>query len=158
MAVLTDAQARDLYPTLRHVAAALTPRDVDDLVQQAFVGLLARAELPENVAGFLATSVRNAAYDRWKHERRWHLVSLDTPIIADRLADATDVGEEATTRAALTDALAALAGEPYAPAVVGYGLGYRYRELAARGGVSIMAVKSGVNRLRHGPLARISPF
>jgi RNA polymerase sigma factor (sigma-70 family) len=173
MAVLSDEQARDLYPVLRRVAAALTSRDRDDLVQDAFLGVLRRAELPEHLPGFLATSVRNAAFSRARRAARRGEVSLDAPArfrdeyaeregetttLGARLAAPDDVAEEVGTRAALTDALAALAGEPYAPVVVDLGLGYRYREAAARGGVSIMAVKSGVNRLRHGPLARISPF
>jgi RNA polymerase sigma factor (sigma-70 family) len=172
MPQLSDEQARDLYPTLRGVAAACTARDRDDLVQQAFVGLLARAELPENVVGFLATSVRNAAISRARRAARRGEVSLDAPArfrdeYAERQGETTPlrerlagpaVAEEATTRAALGDALAALAGEPYAPAVVAYGLGYHYHEMAARQGVSIMAVKSGVSRLRHGPIARLSPW
>jgi RNA polymerase sigma factor (sigma-70 family) len=153
MPPLSDEQARALYPVLRRVAAALTARDRDDLVQDALLGVLRRAELPEHLAGFLATSVRNAARSRARHEHRLLMEALDE----DR-AGPDDVAEEATTRAVLDDALAALAGEPYAPVVVDLGLGYRYREAAARGGVSIMAVKSGVHRLRHGPLARLSPY
>jgi RNA polymerase sigma factor (sigma-70 family) len=153
MATLSDAQARDLYPTLRRVATACTARDRDDLVQDAFLGVLRRPELPEHLPGFLATSVRNAARSRARHERCLLVEALDE----DRAGPA-DVAEEATTRAALDDALAALAGEPYAPVVVDLGLGYPYREAARRGGVSIMAVKSGVHRLRHGPLARRSPY
>jgi RNA polymerase sigma factor (sigma-70 family) len=173
VAQLTDEQARDLYPTLRRAAAALTSRDRDDLVQQAFVGLLARAELPEHLPGFLATSVRNAAFSRHRHERRLRMDSLDAPLryhdedaehagetapLGARLAGPDDVAEEATTRVVLADALAALAGERYAPALVAFGLGWRQPECAARAGVSPQAVKIGIHRLRHGPLARLSPY
>jgi RNA polymerase sigma factor (sigma-70 family) len=153
MAALTDEQARDLYPVLRRVAAALTSRDRDDLVQDAFLGVLRRAELPEHLPGFLATSVRNAAYSRARHERRLLVEALD-----EERAGPDDVAEEATTRVALADALAALAGERHAPALIAFGLGWRQAECAARAGVSPQAVKIGIHRLRHGPLARMSPF
>jgi DNA-directed RNA polymerase specialized sigma24 family protein len=174
MATLTDAQAGELYPVLRRVAAAVTARDGDDLVQQALVGLLARAELPEHLAGFLATSVRNAAFSRGRHERCLRVDSLDaqgsryhdwdgeytgeTGPLHAHLAGPDDVAEEATTRVALDEALAALAGERYAPALVACGLGYRQAECAARAGVSTQAVKIGIHRLRHGPIARLSPW
>jgi RNA polymerase sigma factor (sigma-70 family) len=153
MPQLSDEQARDLYPVLRRVAAALTSRDRDDLVQDAFLGVLRRAELPEHLPGFLATSVRNAAFSRARHERRLRVEALDE----DR-AGPDDVAEEATTRAALDDALAALAGERYTPALVAFGLGYPQAECAARAGVSPQAVKIGIHRLRHGPLAKLSPY
>jgi RNA polymerase sigma factor (sigma-70 family) len=153
MPPLSDEQARDLYPVLRRVAAALTARDRDDLVQDAFLGVLRRAELPEHLPGFLATSVRNAAFSRARHERCLLVEALDE----DR-AGPDDVAEEATTRAALDDALATLAGERYAPALVAFGLGYRQAECAARAGVSPQAVKIGIHRLRHGPLAKLSPY
>jgi RNA polymerase sigma factor (sigma-70 family) len=153
MAVLTDAQARELYPVLRRVAAALTSRDRDDLVQDAFLGVLRRAEPPEHLPGFLATSVRNAAFSRARHERCLLVEALDE----DR-AGPDDVAEEATTRVALADALAALAGERYAPALIAFGLGWRQADCAARAGVSPQAVKIGIHRLRHGPLARLSPY
>jgi RNA polymerase sigma factor (sigma-70 family) len=153
MAALTDEQARALYPVLRRVAAALTARDRDDLVQDALLGVLRRAELPEHLPGFLATSVRNAAFSRARHERRLLVEALDE----DR-AGPDDVAEEAATRAALTDALAALAGERYAPALVAFGLGWRQADCAARAGVSPQAVKIGIHRLRHGPLAKLSPY
>jgi DNA-directed RNA polymerase specialized sigma24 family protein len=173
MAALSDEQARELYPTLRRAAAACTARDGDDLVQDAFLGVLRRAELPEHLAGFLATSVRNAARSRARHERCLRVDSLDAPArfndwdaehegsvtpLHTRLASPDDVAEEATTRVALGDALGALAGERYAPALVACGLGYRQAECAARAGVSTQAVKIGIHRLRHGPLARLSPY
>jgi RNA polymerase sigma factor (sigma-70 family) len=173
MAALSDEQARELYPTLRRAAAACTARDGDDLVQDAFLGVLRRAELPEHLAGFLATSVRNAARSRARHERCLRVDSLDTPLrfhdedaehegatapLGARLAAPDDVAEEAATRAALDDALAALAGERYAPALVAFGLGWRQPECAARAGVSPQAVKIGIHRLRHGPIARLSPW
>jgi RNA polymerase sigma factor (sigma-70 family) len=173
MAALSDEQARDLYPVLRRVAAALTARDADDLVQDAFLGVLRRAELPEHLPGFLATSVRNAARSRARHERCLRVDSLDAPLrfhdedaeregetttLGVRLAAPDDVAGAAGTRAALDDALAALAGERYAPALVAFGLGWRQADCAARAGVSPQAVKIGIHRLRHGPLARMSPF
>jgi RNA polymerase sigma factor (sigma-70 family) len=153
MPQLSDEQARELYPVLRRVAAALTSRDRDDLVQDALLGVLRRAELPEHLPGFLATSVRNAAFSRARHERR-----LLVETLAEDRAGPDDVAEEAGTRAALDDALAALAGERYAPALIACGLGWRQAECAARAGVSPQAVKIGIHRLRHGPLARLSPY
>jgi RNA polymerase sigma factor (sigma-70 family) len=173
MATLSDAQARELYPILRRVAAALTSRDRDDLVQDAFLGVLRRAELPEHLPGFLATSVRNAAFSRARRAARRGEVSLDAPArfrdeyaeregeattLGARLAGPDDVAEEATTRVALDDALAALAGARYAPALIAVGLGWRQPECAARAGVSPQAAKIGIHRLRHGPLARLSPY
>jgi RNA polymerase sigma factor (sigma-70 family) len=173
MAALSDERVRELQPDLLAFATRLDAREAEDLVQEAFLGVLRRATVPEQLRAFLMTSVRNEAFSRYRRASRRGEVSLDAPTRSDDryaehegatapflgcFADPTDVAEEATTRVALDDALAALAGEPYAPAVVAYGLGYRYRELAAREGTSIMAVKSGIHRLRHGPLARLSPW
>jgi RNA polymerase sigma factor (sigma-70 family) len=173
MATLSDERVCELQPALLAFATRLDARDAEDIVQEAFLGVLRRATVPERLRAFLMASVRNEAFSRYRRASRRGETSLDAPTRFDdwyaehegetaplhaRLADPLDVADEATTRVALADALTALAGEPYAAAMVDYGRGYRYREIAAREGTSIMAVKSGIHRLRHGPLARLSPW
>jgi DNA-directed RNA polymerase specialized sigma24 family protein len=142
------------YPLLLRAARRLTAIDPEDIVQDVFVGLCEHPPASVNRA-YLLTALHHRWADRARATARHAPAALP---LADWLPAPGNVADEAATNIALAEALAALAGEPYAPVVVDLGLGYRYREAAARGGVSIMAIKSGVSRLRHGPLARLSPY
>lgn len=67
------AEFRRAYPALRRMAAAVSNRvdDPDDLVQEAVARMLARDHPPDDVVGFLRTTIAHLAIDEHRRRRRW---------------------------------------------------------------------------------------
>jgi DNA-directed RNA polymerase specialized sigma24 family protein len=154
MATLTDEQARDWYaPVLAH-ARRLTDRDPEDLVQTAFLRVCQGGHPGATTLGGLCHFVGQAHIDRWRTET-WR-----GRVATERLEPWTPGAATAGPERAVCDAetLAALAALPHGGVLLAHGQGYTYTEIAARTGLPRGTVATRIMRLRHGPLARLSPW
>jgi DNA-directed RNA polymerase specialized sigma24 family protein len=154
MPALSDEQARDWYGAVLARARRLTDRDPEDLAQTAFLRACQSGDRDATTLGGLCHFVGQAHIDRWRTEtQRGHLVP-------GRLEPWTPEAAVEGPERAVGDAetLAAVAALPHGGVLLAYGRGYTYTEIAARTGLPRGTVATRIMRLRHGPLARISPY
>jgi DNA-directed RNA polymerase specialized sigma24 family protein len=153
MATLSDQQARDWYgPMLAH-ARRLTDHDPEDLVQTAFLILCRRGDWGRATLGGMCHIVGQAAIDRWRHEGR-HPWGRALPLV-----DWTPPRVEGPERAVCdAETLAEVAALPWGSTLLDHAGGWTLTELAERHHAPIGTLKARFWRLRHGPLARLSPW
>jgi DNA-directed RNA polymerase specialized sigma24 family protein len=144
-------QALTHRPMLLRAARRLTRDDPEDLVQDLFVALCERPPATVNQT-YLLTGLRLRLVDRLRRD------GCHAPA-AMVLTDWTPAWVEGPERAACDREtlreVAALRGGDLALAAAA---GWREADIASRTGLSAMTVKKRLYRLRHGPLARISPW
>jgi DNA-directed RNA polymerase specialized sigma24 family protein len=151
---LTDTQARDCYPAMLRLALSLARGDrqaAEDVTQDAFVKQLRWPGAAPSRA-WMCHLVKCAAVD---HRRREARHDRDIPLVEWETAGGGDDPERA---ACLRETLAEVAAQPWGGLLLADAAGWRHAELAARLGVSRGCVQVRLHRLRHGPIAHISPY
>jgi DNA-directed RNA polymerase specialized sigma24 family protein len=155
MATLTDAQARDWYAPMLALARHLNRGDEDaarDVVQEAFVKVL-RWPPPHVTRAWMCHLVKHATIARWRHESR-HPWGVALPLV-----DWTPGHIEGPERAACDrETLAEIAALPGADLLLADAAGWSRAAIAAWSSTTRGCVKTRLCRLRHGPLARMSPW
>jgi DNA-directed RNA polymerase specialized sigma24 family protein len=155
MATLSDAQARDWYPAMLALARHLTyghEQDAEDITQEAFAKVL-RWQPPSLSCGLLCHLVKHAHYTRWRHESH-HPWGAALPLV-----DWTPAHIEGPERAScIRETLAEVAALPWGDVLLAEAAGWSQATLAARHGTTRAALHMRFHRLRHGPLARLSPW
>jgi DNA-directed RNA polymerase specialized sigma24 family protein len=155
MAQLSDAQARDYYAPMLGFARQLTHGDEDaaaDLVQDAFVKVLLWQPASLSV-GRMCHLVKCAGISRWRHESR-HPWGAPRPLVDWTPGHVAGPESAACDRETLADIMAL----PGADLLLAEAVGWSHREIAAWSGTTRACVKTRIHRLRHGPLARLSPY
>lgn len=112
------------------------PAAAEDIVQDAFAGLLASTVLPEDPLQYLRTSVRNGCYTRLRRRLRWSM--RDMPL----LDLATPAGVDGGERVALERALRTLPAEQREVVHLHVYEGWTFREVAGMSGESINTIAS----------------
>ena len=131
---LYDAHAPTLY---RYALMLLAyPPAAEDVVQDAFAGLLAGTVLPDDPLHYLRASVRNGCYTRLRRRLRWNMREM--PL----LEATTPHADEAAERVALERALRVLPPEQREVVHLHVYEGCTFREVAEMSGESINTIAS----------------
>jgi DNA-directed RNA polymerase specialized sigma24 family protein len=144
-----------LRPAMWRYAITVTRGDApaaEDAIQEAWLLWLRRADPTPPALGVLCRLIRRAAVDEWRHRTRWGRVSM-VPLDAQQPA-AGDPERDYCHR----ETLAEIAAFPQADLLFLDAAGWSDAELAARYGTTVAALRMRLSRLRHGPIARISPW
>jgi DNA-directed RNA polymerase specialized sigma24 family protein len=142
------------YPMLLRHARSLTRDDPEDLVQDVFVTLCERPPAAVNQT-YLRAAVRLRLVDRLRRDACHAPTALP---LEEWFPAPGDVADEATTAVALDRALAALEAHPWGDILFAHAAGRPPVAIAAARGISPATVQTRIHRLRHGPLARLSPY
>jgi hypothetical protein len=156
MATPTEEQAREWYGPMLALALHLTHGDrqaAEDVTQDAFVKALVW-DPPTISRGGMCLLVKSAHFTRWRHEHRhpWGMPRSLEGWTPGR--GAQDVEREVCDR----ETLAEVAALPGGDLLLADAAGWPQPLFAARRGMTCAALKMRLHRLRHGPLARISPW
>jgi DNA-directed RNA polymerase specialized sigma24 family protein len=155
MATLTDAQARDWYAPMLDLARHLTRGDEElarDVVQDAFEKAL-RWPPASPTKGWLCHFVKHAHITTCRHRAR-HPGGTPLPLV-----DWTPRHAEGPERAVCDrETLAEIMALPGADLLRADAEGWPQADIAARYGITHQSVRTHIYRLRHGPLARMSPW
>jgi RNA polymerase sigma-70 factor (ECF subfamily) len=131
---LYDAHAPTLY---RYALMLLAyPPAAEDVVQDAFAGLLGGAVLPDDPLRYLRISIRTGCYTQLRRRRRWDMREL--PLLEAATREAVNPGE----RVALERALRALPPEQREVVHLHVYEGCTFREIAEMSGESINTMAS----------------
>jgi RNA polymerase sigma-70 factor (ECF subfamily) len=131
---LYDLHAPALY---RYALMLLArPAAAEDVVQDAFAGLLGATVRPEDVARYLKVSVRNGCYSRLRRRQRWDMREL--PLLEATTPEAVDASE----RLALERAVRGLPPEQREVVHLHVFEGMTFREVAEMSGESINTIAS----------------
>lgn len=142
------------YAMLLRAARRLTRDDPEDAVQDVYVRLCERppAEITQT---YLLAGLRMCLINRLRRDACHAPATLP---LEDWFPAPGDVADEATTAVALDRALAALEAHPWGDLLYGCAAGRSPEAVAAGRGISPRTVRTRIHRLRHGPLARLSPW
>ncbi len=131
------------------------PAEAEDVVQDAFVAVVKRADQYHptrgSVAAWLITAVRNLALDRSRRRTRRHQI-VEAGLRHEESAAPADPEvsfRELQDQARLRDALSALPAAQRETLEIAFFEGLSYPEIAAREGVPLGTVKSRAARALH---------
>jgi RNA polymerase sigma-70 factor, ECF subfamily len=153
VSVLYEAHGRTAYGLALKIVR--DPAEAEDVVQDAFVAVVKRADQYHSargsVAAWLITAVRNLALDRSRRRtRRHHIVEAglrhEEP---DAPADPETSLGEFQGHARMREALSALPPAQRETLEIAFFEGLSYPEIAAREGVPLGTVKSRAARALH---------
>ena len=144
-----EEQVRPHEPGLRAWLRSHFPAlvDADDLVQDSFIRLLRARETGsiENPRAFLFATARNAALDRYRHERviaMEPLVSADVSSVQEDRCDVAETVSRAQEIEMLHQAIQSLPGRCREIMTLRKIHGLPNREIAARLGISVHTVNA----------------